>query len=84
MKLLRDPLVHFVVAAALIFGLYQIWQNRSDAARSTIFISAEELERMAALYTSEAGALPTETDIQEAAEALNIQICVHNRQVVIT
>lgn len=63
MKLLRDPLVHFVVAAALIFGLYQIWQTRSDAARSTIFISAEELERMAALYTSEAGALPTETDM---------------------
>ena len=63
MKLLRDPLTHFVLAATLIFVAYSVWQNRSDKADSTIFVTTGELERLAALYTSEAGALPSETDM---------------------
>ena len=63
MKLLRDPLTHFVLAATLIFVAYSVWQNRSDKADSTIFVMTGELERLAALYTSEAGALPSETDM---------------------
>lgn len=63
MKLVRDPLTHFVVAAALIFAAYSFWQARSDRANSTIVITAAEVERLAALYTSEAGALPSESDM---------------------
>ncbi|HCX11761.1 MAG TPA: hypothetical protein DHU81_15765, partial [Hyphomonas sp.] len=40
-----------------------IWQTRSNQADSTILISASEIERMAALYTSEAGTLPGEADM---------------------
>lgn len=63
MKLVRDPLTHFVVAAALIFAAYSFWQARSERADSTIVITAAEIERLAALYTSEAGALPSESDM---------------------
>ena len=63
MKLLRDPLVHFVVVAALVFGAHAVWQARSARTDSTILVSASEIERMAALYTSEAGALPGEADM---------------------
>ncbi|WP_273241333.1 peptidylprolyl isomerase [Hyphomonas atlantica corrig.] len=63
MKLLRDPLTHFVLAATLIFVAYSVWQNRSDKADSTILVTTGELERLAALYTSEAGALPSEADM---------------------
>ncbi|HAE92971.1 MAG TPA: peptidyl-prolyl cis-trans isomerase, partial [Hyphomonas atlantica] len=51
------------MAATLIFVAYSVWQNRSDKADSTIFVTTGELERLAALYTSEAGALPSETDM---------------------
>tara|TARA_R100001244_G_scaffold28980_4_gene28260 strand:+ start:1002 stop:1835 length:834 start_codon:yes stop_codon:yes gene_type:complete len=63
LKFLRDPLVHFVVVAALVFGAHAVWQARSARTESTILVSASELERMAALYTSEAGALPGEADM---------------------
>jgi len=63
LKFLRDPLVHFITAAALVFAAFAIWQTRSNQADSTILISASEIERMAALYTSEAGTLPGEADM---------------------
>lgn len=63
MKLLRDPLTHFVVTAALIFALHAWWQGRTAGADSTIVITQTEVERLAALYAAEAGTLPTEAEL---------------------
>ncbi|KCZ54822.1 hypothetical protein HY29_12925 [Hyphomonas beringensis] len=63
MKYLREPLIQFVVAAALVFGLHTAWQAWQDKSDSTIFVSEPELERLAALYASEAGALPGPEDM---------------------
>ena len=63
MKLLRDPLVHFLAAAALVFGAHALWQARSERVHATIIVTEAEIERMAALYTSEAGVLPGEADM---------------------
>jgi peptidyl-prolyl cis-trans isomerase C len=63
LKLLRDPLVHFTLVAALVFAAHAVWQARTARAATTITVTASEIERMAALYTSEAGALPGEADM---------------------
>lgn len=63
MKILREPLTHFVVAAALIFALHGWWQSRTAGADGTIVITQTEVERLAALYAAESGALPTEMEM---------------------
>lgn len=63
MKFLRDPLIHFIAVAAIVFAAHAVWQARTARADATIVITAEEIERMAALYTSEAGALPGDADM---------------------
>jgi len=56
-KLVRDPLVHFVVAALLIFGISQALHGVS-AREDTIRLSRADIERLAALYAAETGAPP--------------------------
>lgn len=62
--LLKEPLLHFVVAAALIFAGYSLWSAKQARAASTIYISSADMERMGALYTAEAGSLPNAQDAQ--------------------
>ena len=56
-KLVRDPLVHFVVAALLIFGISQAL-NGFGAREDTIRLSRADIERLAALYATETGTPP--------------------------
>lgn len=56
-KLLRDPLVHFVAAALLVFGAAP-FLFPSDAHEDTIRLSRADMERLAALYAAETGAPP--------------------------
>ena len=63
-KLLREPLLHFVLIGALVFAVYAWADGRASQADHTIHVSAAEMERMAALYTSEAGTLPSAQDMQ--------------------
>jgi peptidyl-prolyl cis-trans isomerase C len=56
-KLVRDPLVHFVVAALLIFGISQALHG-VGAREDTIRLSRADIERLAALYATETGAPP--------------------------
>ncbi len=56
-KLVRDPLVHFVLAALLIFGISQALSGYG-AREDTIRLSRADIERLAALYATETGALP--------------------------
>lgn len=63
-RLLREPLLHFTLAAALIFLLYSLFAPGGRDGERTILVSEAELERMAALYASESGALPGPDDMQ--------------------
>lgn len=62
--LLREPLVHFVLAASLVFAAYGLTSTARKDAAGTIRITEAELERLAALYAAEAGTLPGPDDLQ--------------------
>lgn len=61
--LLREPLVHFVLVAALVFAGHAAWTAYASARDGTITVTEEDMERMAALYASESGALPSPQDM---------------------
>ncbi len=63
-NLLREPLLHFILIGAAVFVVYAWTGGRADKTMRTIHISAAEVERMAALYASEAGTLPSAQDMQ--------------------
>lgn len=56
-KLVRDPLVHFIAAALLVFGASH-FVSRFNAHKDTIRLSRAEIERLASLYAAETGAPP--------------------------
>ena len=58
-----EPLVHFALAAFLLFGFHFVWTSLADRAERTIEVSAEDLDRMLTLYKTESGAAPTEKDL---------------------
>ena len=62
--LIREPLVHFVLAAGLIFVAYSVASAGRAGEAETIHVSAAELERLAALYAAEAGTLPSPEDLR--------------------
>ncbi len=62
-KLLRDPLVHFVAAALLVFGAAP-FLFPSDAHEDKIRLSRADMERLAALYAAETGAPPGPDDLR--------------------
>ncbi|MEO1476521.1 MAG: peptidyl-prolyl cis-trans isomerase, partial [Pseudomonadota bacterium] len=55
---LREPLLHFLLAAVLLFAAYSVWEGRRQADKRTIFVPEAELERLGAIYAAEAGSLP--------------------------
>jgi len=63
-RLIREPLVHFVLLAVLIFGAYQLVTANRQSSERTITITQADLERLASLYAIEAGSLPTEQDMR--------------------
>ena len=61
--LLREPLVHFILAALAVFiGWHFVSSGRADEAR-TIRVSSADLERLASIYTAESGSLPAGEDM---------------------
>lgn len=60
----REPLVHFVVLAVVIFGAYQWMTTGQQSAERTIIVTQADMERLASLYAVEAGTLPTEQDMR--------------------
>lgn len=63
-RLIREPLVHFVLLAVLVFGAYQLVTANRQSAEQTIVITQADMERLASLYAIEAGSLPTEQDMR--------------------
>lgn len=63
-RLIREPLVHFILIAIAIFIAYGVVADRRENDAQTIVVTASDIDRMAALFTSEAGALPSEQDMR--------------------
>ena len=62
-QLLREPLVHFIIVALLVFAGHAAWTAHVAARNGTIIVTQEDMQRMAALYASESGALPSPEDM---------------------
>jgi peptidyl-prolyl cis-trans isomerase C len=62
-QLLREPLVHFIIVALLVFAGHAAWTSHVAARNGTITVTQEDMQRMAALYASESGALPSQADM---------------------
>lgn len=62
-RLIREPLVHFVLAAGLIFAAYAML-NLGRRGGETIYVSQADMERMAQLYAVEANAAPSDADLE--------------------
>ncbi|MFN8642241.1 MAG: peptidylprolyl isomerase [Candidatus Binatia bacterium] len=69
-RLLREPLVHFLLAGAILFGLYGLTQSgRPAAAPSTeIRLSLDDVAQLTLLYESQWRRPPTPQDLQLMVE----------------
>lgn len=63
-QLLREPLVHFLVIGAFVFGAHSLWTAQQSADERTISVSAGQVERLAGLWASEAGRPPTPEEVK--------------------
>lgn len=63
LRLLREPLVHFVLAALAVFVAWNVTSGMRERADRTIVVTRTDIERFAALYAAESGALPSEADM---------------------
>lgn len=50
MKLLREPLLHFLVIGAVLFGVYQ-WANGDETAPDEIVVSAGQITSLEAIFS---------------------------------
>ncbi len=62
-SLAREPLIHFILAGLAVFALNAALTGLRARADQTVSISRADLERMATLYTAEAGRPPSESDM---------------------
>ena len=63
-RFIREPLVHFVLVAVAIFVAYGWLSDRKASDEQTILVTASDIDRMAALFATEAGGLPSEQDMR--------------------
>lgn len=63
-RLIREPLVHFVLIAVAIFVAYGWLSDRKTSEEQTIRVTSSDIDRMAALFTTEAGGLPSDQDMR--------------------
>jgi len=63
-RILREPLLHFLVIGALVFGVHALWSRSQGDAELTISISAQQVQRLTAIWASEAGREPNADDVR--------------------
>jgi peptidyl-prolyl cis-trans isomerase C len=67
-RLLRDPLLHFLLIGAGLFALFA-WRGQPEAARERIEVSADEVEALiGALTILQAGRPPSVQDVKQLVE----------------
>lgn len=60
----REPLFHFLVIGAFVFGAHTLWQAHMRQADRTIIVSSDQLQRLTTLWAGEAGRAPTPDDVR--------------------
>lgn len=63
-RLLREPLVHFLILGVIVFGLHSFFAARAAQADQTIEISASQLDRLKTIWSAEVGTDPTADDVK--------------------
>lgn len=61
--LLREPLVHFILAALAVFFGWNALSGATANEQRTIRVTSADLERLASVYAAESGALPSSEDM---------------------
>ena len=61
--LLREPLVHFIVAGFVVFFAWNALTAARTNEQRTIRVTTGDLERLASIYAAESGALPSGEDM---------------------
>lgn len=64
MRVLREPLVHFIFLSLAIFAVYHLMNTNRQTAEQTIVVTSSDLERLSLLYTAETNTQPTQQDMQ--------------------
>ena len=69
-RLLHEPLVHFLLIGAVLFGLYSITQSGRPATASSkeIRLSLDEIAQLTLLYQSQWRRLPTPQELERMVE----------------
>jgi hypothetical protein len=69
-RLLREPLVHFLLIGAVLFGLYNVTQSGRPATASSkeIRLSQDEIAQLTLLYQSQWRRPPTPQELQRMVE----------------
>lgn len=62
MRLLKEPLLHFILIGALLFGIYSL-KNRRDAGDITIRISAGRIADLKHTFSNDWNRVPTEEEL---------------------
>ncbi|MEO0883907.1 MAG: peptidylprolyl isomerase [Pseudomonadota bacterium] len=62
--LLKEPLLHFTLVAAVLFAAYSLMQSERAHREQTIYVSAAALDGLAAQYAAETGTLPGSDDMR--------------------
>ena len=63
-KLIREPLVHFILIGALLFAGHHLWSKTVSKEDYTIYVTDAEIRRQAEIFASENQRTPTDEDIQ--------------------
>ena len=58
-RLLREPLIHFLLIGAVLFGLYGVTQSGRPATSKEIRLSLDEIAQLTLLYQSQWRRPPT-------------------------
>ena len=64
MKLLRDPLVHFLTYGAVLFTGHALWSAHVTRAERQLVVDTKEITRQSQLFALEQGRAPTDAELQ--------------------
>jgi hypothetical protein len=67
-ELLREPLVHFLIIGAVIFGLFGLTQDPVDTQAKQVVVSEGDVERLAARFSRTWMRPPTEAELDGLIE----------------
>ena len=64
MKLLRDPLIHFLILGALLFAGHALWSAHVTRADRELVVDTREITRQSELFAVENGRPPSDAELQ--------------------